>query len=84
MAIPECDKDFAVAAAERLRGRVNRSPFTLPAEAGTLKITVSVGVATSTAGGRKDGDIDALVARADAALYRAKHAGRDAVSLSAA
>ena len=84
VAIPECDKDFAVAAAERLRGRVNRSPFTLPAEAGTLKITVSVGVATSTAGGRKDGDIDALVARADAALYRAKHAGRDAVSLSAA
>jgi diguanylate cyclase (GGDEF)-like protein len=39
----------------------------------TLKMSVSVGVAA-----RKDGDsTETWVARADGALYRAKHAGRD-------
>ena len=39
------------------------------------KVTVSAGVAEHA----PDESIDALVARADAALYRAKHAGRDRV-----
>jgi diguanylate cyclase (GGDEF)-like protein len=62
----------AVAAAERVRAAVER--MALPHSAGVGGIlTVSMGVA---AGG---GDADALLARADVALYEAKAAGRNRV-----
>ena len=41
-------------------------------------VTISVGIATL--GGRDDTS-DALIARADAALYRAKDAGRNTVAI---
>ncbi len=46
------------------------------AQAGLPAVTVSVGAAVADAG---DTSLDALVARADAALYRAKQAGRNRV-----
>ena len=59
------------AIAEALRAAVAAAP--VPFEGATIPVTVSIGLATAFAG---DG-IDALLAEADAALYRAKHAGRN-------
>ena len=61
------------AIAEALRAAVAAAP--VPFEGATIPVTVSIGLATAFAG---DG-IDALLAEADAALYRAKHAGRNRV-----
>jgi len=61
--------------AERLRAKVARHRFPL-ADGGTMKLTISLGVAavdsTCTEGA-------ALVEHADRALYRAKRSGRDTV-----
>jgi diguanylate cyclase (GGDEF)-like protein len=62
----------ALALAERLCGRVRSLP--LASESGRLTLTASVGVA-EWQGGRDS--IADLLRRADAALYLAKHAGRD-------
>ncbi len=77
--LAETDLEGAYQVADRLRAAVaalaiphRRSP--VPAGV----ITISIGVATL--GGRDD-DADALVARADAALYRAKNAGRNTVAV---
>ncbi|HSN20110.1 MAG TPA: GGDEF domain-containing protein [Usitatibacter sp.] len=61
-------------AARKKTGRSGRNRA--PAAAGMLKVTVSIGVAESEDG---DADAGAVVARADKALYRAKHRGRNAV-----
>ncbi|NYD24059.1 diguanylate cyclase [Kineococcus aurantiacus] len=59
--------------AERLRAAVRSSP--VPVRGARLRVTVSVGVAL-----RRDGEhLPDVLARADAALYRAKAAGRDVV-----
>jgi diguanylate cyclase (GGDEF)-like protein/PAS domain S-box-containing protein len=68
--LPEADGDEAGRAAERLRERVAAHRF---APAGPL--TISSGVATWRPGETQA----ALVARADAALYRAKDGGRNVV-----
>lgn len=70
--------DEAEAAAERLRAAVRLHPFA----AGSVKIsiTVSVGVAVCRV---DDADFNALLRRADEALYAAKSAGRNQVKLAA-
>lgn len=60
--------------AERMRAAVAAAPLTGPN--GPVVVTVSVGVA-----GGEDASAASLIARADAALYRAKHAGRNAVAV---
>jgi diguanylate cyclase (GGDEF)-like protein len=66
--------ESASQAVERIRAAVAAQDWsttsTLPA---SERVTVSAGVATSVA----DESVEALVARADAALYRAKDAGRN-------
>lgn len=64
------------AIAERLRAGVAQQPFALPGGA-TLVATVSVGAVAA----RPDEDADALLMRADRALYEAKRSGRDRVLL---
>jgi diguanylate cyclase (GGDEF)-like protein len=72
--LPGAGKDNAVSIAERLRRAVrDRRP------AGVV-VTLSIGVAVSKAGPI---DTDEMVGLADAALYCAKAAGRDQVSVSA-
>ncbi len=77
---------------DALRARIASHPFRLRSarrkqtgrrgrnrpgeEPGALKVTVSIGVAESEA---VDGGAEAVIAKADAALYRAKHRGRNAV-----
>jgi two-component system, cell cycle response regulator len=60
-----------VALFERLCDRVGQCE--LASSAGPIKVTVSVGVACSVG----EDTVDTLVARADAALYRAKNSGRN-------
>lgn len=62
--------------AERMRARIGDEPLDLNGR--KISITVSVGVATS----RAQDDSENLIARADAALYRAKHAGRNRVVIA--
>jgi diguanylate cyclase (GGDEF)-like protein len=62
--------------AERLRQQIADSSY--PVERATLHTTISVGVAELEAGGTAD----QLLEAADAALYRAKEAGRNRVVLA--
>ncbi len=71
----------AGAAAERLRTTVDRTPLRLR-DGTTVHATVSVGVAV-VALGAVDDPIGSLLHEADAALYRAKAAGRDQVMVAA-
>ncbi len=64
----------AMALAERLRATLEASP--LHREGGPIVITVSIGVAVADAAS----GLESLLARADAALYRAKAAGRNRVA----
>ncbi|NDC64828.1 MAG: sensor domain-containing diguanylate cyclase, partial [Planctomycetia bacterium] len=59
------DLDDAVAVAERLR---RRAAEPIPFDAGTITATLSIGVALAL----RDEGLDALLARADDAMYRAK------------
>jgi len=66
------DLSDAMAVAETLRSKVSE-PLVVDDE--HVDLTVSVGVALA----EPDEQVDLLVARADAAMYRAKEAGRDRV-----
>jgi diguanylate cyclase (GGDEF)-like protein/PAS domain S-box-containing protein len=76
--LPETDAGAAMEIAERLRVNVAESAFVL--EAGMpLKVTVSIGVSSLTAG---QTNIDIMINAADGALYRAKNTGRNMVMLA--
>ena len=62
--------------AERVRRRVDERLFRMPDSHQVLRATVSIGLATypDDSGDKRD-----LVEKADAALYRAKHGGKNAV-----
>ena len=77
--LPRGAVDHAADVAERLRSRVETLP--LDEIAANLRATVSVGVAEMSAG---DSGFADLERRADAALYRAKAAGRNRVVSAAA
>ena len=75
--LPETDRDTAFKVAERLLTSIAETPF--PTQDGAISLTVSIGVAT------KDDNtthLEALIARADQALYIAKHKGRNRVAIS--
>ncbi|UGS37729.1 GGDEF domain-containing protein [Capillimicrobium parvum] len=71
--LPDEGAEGARIAAERMRERVAATPVAAGAE--TIEVTVSAGCATR----RPGDDVDALLRRADEALYAAKQAGRNAV-----
>lgn len=74
MILPETDLSGALTFAERLRKAVASAPVPLPG--GGLEVFCSLGIAERLAG---DQDAGQLLARADAALYRAKAGGRNRV-----
>lgn len=76
--LPQTDLEGAREVAERLRQRV--AGLRVQTVAGEVRITSSFGVATYTA---RSGAGATLFARADRALYAAKHGGRDRVELAA-
>ena len=92
---PERDVTDALPALEAVRAAVAAQRFTLRGAdrprrrpkrprrrsgAGHLAVTISLGVAQRAAGG---GDVEAVVKQADAALYRAKQAGRNRIEAAA-
>jgi two-component system cell cycle response regulator len=79
--MPDTDTDFAYTVAERLRKSVEKMPFAISRDPGKLNITISIGIAGSE--GNTD-SADALLHRADQALYRAKREGRNRVVKDAA
>ncbi len=74
MLLPDTDEQEAFRLAERLRTALATTPCIVGGRA--LTTTVSIGVAISHGEGC---DLDALLEAADAALYRAKLAGRNCV-----
>jgi diguanylate cyclase (GGDEF)-like protein len=73
--LPGCDAVTAENIADRIR--LDLSSKTILHEGSSVVATVSVGVASMTA---RTAALDTLMARADAALYESKRAGRDRVS----
>lgn len=72
--LPAIGSEAAVAVAERLRARIASRPVSHAAQ--QIGMTISIGVAML---GDSDRTMEQLLARADAMLYAAKHAGRDRV-----
>jgi diguanylate cyclase (GGDEF)-like protein/PAS domain S-box-containing protein len=75
--LPEAGADDALALAERLRAGLRTQP--VQHQGLQLAVTVSVGVSPILP---EDTSVDAVLARADGALYAAKAAGRDRVCLA--
>lgn len=78
--MPDTDMSYAYTVAERLRQTTADTPFDV-GNGTQIDVTVSVGVAVSE--GPED-SADALLERADQALYRAKRDGRNRVVAEAA
>ena len=66
------DLDNAVAIAEKIRLAIE-APF--PSDAGQINITISIGATLA----QRDEPIDAIIARADMAMFEAKREGRNQV-----
>ncbi|HEV2560595.1 MAG TPA: PleD family two-component system response regulator [Rhizomicrobium sp.] len=79
--MPDTDMAFATTIAERLRKSVETNSFAISRDPKKLNITISIGIA----GSEGNGDTaEALLHRADQALYRAKREGRNRVVAAAA
>lgn len=76
--LPDCDPEGASAVAERMRRRIAEVPVAI--SGGAAIITMSFGVATCREGSELD--CSAFIGAADAALYRAKQAGRNRVEFA--
>lgn len=79
--MPDTPAEAATAIAERLRTMVEDRPFALPNTEIPLSITASLGIATLNPAGDT---AEALLKRADMALYQAKNNGRNQVVAAAA
>jgi diguanylate cyclase (GGDEF)-like protein len=74
--LPETSREGGYAVAERIRRRVEQAFQGRPIDGSDISMTVSAGLATFPEDGLH---ADELLARADEALYGAKHAGRNRV-----
>jgi two-component system cell cycle response regulator len=79
--MPDTDVSFAYMVAERLRQQIEVTPMAISRAPSALNITISIGIAKSENG---DDTAEALLHRADQALYRAKRSGRNRVVADAA
>jgi len=79
--MPETDKSVATVVAERIRRRIASEPFAIRAGEGTVDVTISIGLAALNGASES---VAAVLKRADQALYRAKHEGRNRVVADAA
>jgi len=79
--MPETDMHVAGVVAERLRRAIAGEPFAINKGASRIDVTISIGLATLESKGEPIADV---LKRADKALYRAKHDGRNRVVSQAA
>ncbi|HEY1720313.1 MAG TPA: diguanylate cyclase [Magnetospirillaceae bacterium] len=77
VAMPEADLSVACQVADRLRQQIGENEVGM--EDQSLKVTVSIGVASVSA---TDRTLDQLLRRTDQALYAAKNAGRNCIKAS--
>ncbi|EJZ21784.1 sensor domain-containing diguanylate cyclase, partial [Rhizobium sp. Pop5] len=70
--LPHVDREGATAVAEKLRAAIASQPIF--GEHGALKVTASLGTSALSIVSK---DIETLLAQADAAMYQAKHGGRN-------
>jgi diguanylate cyclase (GGDEF)-like protein len=70
--LPGCDRDQALQSAERIRAAIGER--SIPAGSSEIAVTVSIGATTLTSEHPSGNEVLAI---ADAALYQAKHAGRN-------
>jgi diguanylate cyclase (GGDEF)-like protein len=75
--LPETDSETALLVAERLRSSIEEPPIKV--SNGEVHVTVSVGVAAKD---EYTTTLETLIARADQAMYIAKHKGRNCVAMS--
>jgi two-component system, cell cycle response regulator len=73
MVVPGCDLEVTVRRANQIRELIARTQ--IPTSSGQISVTLSMGVVVA----ESSTDIENLVRRADAALYHAKHNGRNRV-----
>jgi two-component system, cell cycle response regulator len=79
--MPETDLDVAGVVAERLRRSIASEPFAVNKGTKRIEVTISIGLSTLELKGEAIADV---LKRADTALYRAKHDGRNRVVAAAA
>ncbi|HEY0107531.1 MAG TPA: PleD family two-component system response regulator [Rhizomicrobium sp.] len=79
--MPDTDTALAFTIAERLRKSIETTPIVISRAPGRLNITISIGIAATL--GASD-SAEALLHRADQALYSAKRNGRNRVVTAAA
>jgi diguanylate cyclase (GGDEF)-like protein len=79
LVLPECSLEEGVKLAERLCHLVRSEPVI----AKNISIEVSISLGVAVANQVVPADLEALLGSADAALYRAKEAGRNRVEISA-
>lgn len=79
--LPNTNTEVATKIADRMRRSISGIPFNVGARSGPLTITVSIGV--SAVDGSSD-SMEAILKRADEALYSAKRGGRNRVNSTAA
>lgn len=79
--MPETDLHVAGMVAERLRRAIASEPFAIDKGTKKISVTISIGLAVLD---RKGEPIADVMKRADQALYRAKHDGRNRVVADAA
>ncbi|SDE42921.1 diguanylate cyclase [Limimaricola pyoseonensis] len=82
VAMPDTRLEAARRAAERLRRSVRDASFELSETPGRHRVTVSVGVATGPGPGLSEAEARSLMRNADKALYAAKAAGRNRVTVA--
>ena len=75
--LPETDQKASLQVAERLRTSIASTPIRVFDR--EISVTVSIGVATQD---ENTTDLETLIARADQAMYIAKHKGRNGVAIS--
>ena len=81
LVMPDTSAEMAAGVAERLRTIVEREPFRVPGTDVFLPVTASIGLASMMPAGDSP---EALLKRADEALYEAKRSGRNRVVSAAA
>lgn len=79
--LAETELDVAILAAERLRKQIESMPFIINDDGTEISVTASFGLTQFTG---KDDSVEAMLKRADEALYRAKETGRNQVVSQAA
>ncbi len=79
--MPDTEGPVAEKVAERIRAQIADTPFVVGADRREITVTVSVGVSAMM---READAVEAMMKRADLALYEAKNGGRNRVVAAAA